>query len=129
MTRLRLWGWGMRQVARLPAWAQLALGLFLFWPCIVVPRWRLCLGLGALTAAGLFVVRWWYGVEDLDWVTIVALSTAHVWFPVIILAPLLFPYTLLAGLVVLAADLCRRRRERADAGLGAALDPGSQPPG
>ena len=50
MTRLRLWDWGMRQSARLPAWAQVAFGLFLVWPCIVIPRWRLCLGLSVLAA-------------------------------------------------------------------------------
>jgi hypothetical protein len=100
----------VRQSARLPAWAQVAFGLFLFWPCVVVPRWRLFLGLGALTAAGLSAARWYYDVDDLTWGTIAALSTSHVWFPLVILGPLLLPYTLLAGLLVLAADRHRPKR-------------------
>jgi hypothetical protein len=104
LTQLRLWTWGVRQSARLPAWAQVAFGLFLFWPCVVVPRWRLFLGLGALTAAGLSAARWYYELDDLSWGNIAALSTSHVWFPLLILGPLLLPYTLLAGLLVLVAE-------------------------
>jgi hypothetical protein len=104
-----MWDWGMRQSARLPTWAQVAFGLFLFWPCIVVPRWRLFLGLGVLTAVGLSAARVYYGVDDLTWGTIAALSTSPVWFPILILAPVLLPYTLCVGLLVFAADRQRRR--------------------
>ena len=122
MTRLRMWNWGMRQNARLPAWAQLAFGIFLFWPCVVVPRWRLFLGLSALTAVGLSAARWYYGIDDLDWGTIAGLSTIHVWFPLVILGPILLPYTLLAGLLVLVTECHQRRGKRPAAEPGAAPD-------
>jgi hypothetical protein len=118
--RLRMWDWGMRQSGRLPAWAQVAFGIFLFWPCVVVPRWRLFLGLGALTAAGLSAARWYYGVDDLSWGTIAALSTTHVWFPLVIIARLMLPYTVFAGLLVLVADWHQRRSQRSEAEPGAA---------
>jgi hypothetical protein len=50
--------------------------------------------------------------DDLTWGTITALSTIHVWFPLVILAPLMLPYTLFAGLLVLAADWHQRRGGR-----------------
>jgi hypothetical protein len=114
----------MRQAARLPAWARMALCMFWVWPCVVVPRWRLFLGLGVLTAAGLTAARWYYEVDDLTWGAIAGLSTIHVWFPLVILAPLMLPYTLLAGLLLLAADWHRRRGERAQGKPGPAPDSG-----
>jgi hypothetical protein len=102
----------MRQSARLPTWAQVTFGLFLTWPCVVVPRWRLFVGLGVLTAAGLWAARWWYQVDELSWGTIAALSTIHIWFPLVVLAPLLLPYTLFAGLLALAVERRHRRREQ-----------------
>jgi hypothetical protein len=110
----------MRRSARLPAWAQVAFGLFLFWPCVVVPRWRLCLGLSVLAAAGLSAARWCYGIDDLNWGTIAALSTSHLWFPLVILGPILLPYTLLAGLLVLVTQWHQRRGRRPQAEPGAA---------
>jgi hypothetical protein len=101
--------WGTRQSARLPKWAQVAFCLFLFWPCVVVPRWRLCLGLSVLTAAGLSVARLCYRVDDLSWGTIAALSTGHVWFPIVVIGPGLLPLTLFLGLVGLACD-CHQYR-------------------
>ena len=124
MARLRLWHWGRRQIARLPPWARVAFGLFLVWPCIVVPRWRLFLVLGVLTAAGLSAARHHYQMEDdLDWGTIAALSTSHIWFPLVVLGPLAFPYTLLGGLLVLVADWHRRRVGRANSASGSAGGP------
>jgi hypothetical protein len=102
----------MRQSARLPTWAQVTFGLFLTWPCVVVPRWRLFVGLGVLTAGGLSAARWWYQVDELSWGTIAALSTSHVWFPLVVLAPLLLPYTLLAGLLALVVGWRQRRDEQ-----------------
>jgi hypothetical protein len=102
----------MRQSARLPMWAQVTFGPFLTWPCIVVPRWRLFVGLGVLTAGALSAARWWYQVDELTWGTIAALSMIHIWFPVLVLAPLLLPYTLLAGLLALAVERRQRRREQ-----------------
>jgi hypothetical protein len=124
LTRLRKWDWGMRQSARLPTWAQVAFGVFLAWPCVVVPRWRLFLGLGALTSAGLSAARGYYGVDELTWGTIAALSTIHLWFPIVVLAPVLLPYTLLAGLLVLVADWHGRRGERPGAEPGTIPDCG-----
>jgi len=105
---MRLWGWGMRQVARLPAWAHVTFGLFLVWPCVVVPRWRWFVTLGVLTAGGLSGARWGYQVDELDWGTLAALSTIHTWFPLLVRAPLVLPYTSLAGLLVLVAHWRRR---------------------
>lgn len=104
MARPRLWDWGTRQSARLPPWARIAFAVFLCWPCVVVPRWRLFLGLSVLTAAGLSAARWHYDVDDLDWGSIAALSTIHVWFPLVVLAPLMLPYTLVAGILVAAVE-------------------------
>lgn len=118
-----MWDWGLRQIARLPAWAMWTFGVFLFWPCIVVPRWRLFLALGLLTATGLSVARWYYGVEDLTWGTIAALSTIHVWFPLVILGPISLPYALFAALVLLAVVRYQRRGEHSKGELGAAPDP------
>lgn len=115
MARLRMWDWGVRQIARLPLWVQLAFGIFLFWPCVVVPRWRLFVGLSVLTAAGLSAARWYYAVDELDGGTIAALSTIHVWFPVVILAPITLPYTLFAGVLVSAIIRHQRRGQRPDA--------------
>jgi hypothetical protein len=112
---MRLWDWGLRQSARLPRWAQFTFCIFLAWPCVVVPRWRLFLGLSALTAAGLSAARWYYRIDDLDWGAIAALSTIHIWWPIVIPGTVLLPYTLLVGLMVLIADWRRRRRERGGA--------------
>ena len=109
MARLRMWDWGMRQAGRLRVWAQFTFALFLFWPCIVVPRWRLFLGLSVPTAVGPSAARWQYQLgDDLDWGSIAGLSTIHIWFPVVILGPILLPYTLVLGLVVWAIDRHRR---------------------
>src|SRR5262245_51213987 len=110
-----MWAWGVRQIARLPTWAQLAFGIFLFWPCVVVPRWRLFVGLSVLTAAGLSAARWYFQVDELDWGTVAALSTAHVWFPVVILGPLALPYTLFGGLLLQAIAWHQRRSQRPEA--------------
>jgi hypothetical protein len=118
-----MWDWGLRQIERLPAWAMWTFGVFLFWPCIVVPRWRLFLGLSVLTAAGLSAARWYYSVDELSWGTIAALSTIHVWFPLVILGPISLPYTLSTALVLLAVDWYQRRGERPEAEPGAAPDP------
>jgi hypothetical protein len=107
-----MWDWGLRQTARLPAWVQVGFGIFLFWPCIVLPRWRLFLGLGVLTAGGLTVARWYYAVDDLSWGTIAALSTIHMWFPIVILGPVTLPYTLFAGLLMSAIYRYERRLRR-----------------
>jgi hypothetical protein len=104
-----MWEWGTRQSARLPPWVRVTFAVFLAWPCVVVPRWRLFLGLCLLAAAGLSGIRSYYVVDDLDWGTIAALSTIHVWFPLVIIAPLMLPYTLLAGLLVLAFSRHPRR--------------------
>jgi hypothetical protein len=117
MTRLRMWDWGMRQAGRLPEGAQFAFGPFLFWPCVVVSRWRLFLGLGVLTAAGLSVARWQFQMgDDLDWGSLAGLSTIHIWFPVVILGPVLLPYTLLAGLLVWITDRRRGRQAKPEPG-------------
>ena len=91
-----------------------------------MPRWPPCLGLSALAAAGLSAARWCYGIDDLSWGTIAALSTSHVWFPLVIIAPLMLPYTLLAGLLVLVADWHRRRGQRPEAEPDAAPDRGGR---
>jgi hypothetical protein len=67
----------MRQSARLPTWAQVTFAVFLMWPCVVVPRWRLFGGLGILTAAGLWVAQWWCRVDELSWGVMAGLSTIH----------------------------------------------------
>jgi hypothetical protein len=110
-----MWDWGLRQIGRLPAWAIWTFGVFLFWPCIVVPRWRLFLGLSVLTAAGLAAARWYYGVDELSWGAIAALSTIHVWFPLVILGPITLPYFLLAGLLLQAIAWRQRRGQRQEA--------------
>ena len=112
VAQIRLWEWGMRQSTRLPTWAQVTFAVFLMWPCVVVARWRLFVGLGILTAGGLWVAQWWYHVDEFSWGVVAGLSTIHIWFPVVVLAPLLLPYTLLMGMLALAVERRRRRREQ-----------------
>jgi hypothetical protein len=73
---------------------------------------------------GLVTLQWWYGVDELSWWEIAVLSVAHVWFPLLVLAPLLVPYWLAVGLAVRVLKWCDRRAGTDPASSATAPDQG-----
>ena len=97
-------GWvrGRRTLAALPPWLRIFVLPWFVWLDIIVPRRRVVL-LAAIAAAALLTgLRGWAGIgkDDLSWTTIALLATGHIWFPLVVLCPILCPFLMLGAVVV-----------------------------
>jgi hypothetical protein len=94
MAKIRGWERGQRMMARLPPWLQVIVAPWFAWLEIIVPRPRVVIAVGVAGAAFLVALQRYYGVNELSWGEITALATAHVWFPLLVMAPVLLPFVL-----------------------------------
>ena len=99
MAQIRGWERGRRMVAKLPLWLRVVVEPWLAWLDIIVPRPRVVVAVGVAAAVFLVAFQRYYEVRALGWGEIAALCTAHVWFPLLVMAPVLLPLVLVGFLV------------------------------